>query len=139
MCPMHLLFLYRCKIVIMPGMNLRHLRAFVSIADAGGFARGANRMNLSQPALSRQIHDLESELEVALFEPSGRRLRLTGAGEDLLAYGRKVLNEAEAFRERARVLHRGDAGVVFQSPVGTAQHIQRGQVGGLQLAGPLEP
>jgi hypothetical protein len=61
MCPMHLLFLHRCKIVIVCGMNLRHLRAFVSIADAGGFARAANRMNLSQPALSRQVHALETE------------------------------------------------------------------------------
>jgi LysR family transcriptional regulator, cyn operon transcriptional activator len=94
------------------GMELRHLRYFVSVAESGSVSKAADRVRISQPALSRQIHDLESELKVALFEPSGRRLRLTGAGEDLLAYGRRVLNEAEAFRERARVLHRGDAGVL---------------------------
>ena len=103
---MHLLFLDRCKIVIMPGMNLRHLRAFVSIADAGGFARGANRMNLSQPALSRQIHALEAELGVPLFDRIGRRVQLTSEGEDLLRRSRHLLTEADSLGERARrVLH----------------------------------
>jgi DNA-binding transcriptional LysR family regulator len=62
-------------------------------------------------------------LGVVLFERAGRRLYLTGAGEDLLAYGRKVLNEATAFRERARVLHGGDAGVLRVGA--TPQSIQR--------------
>ena len=71
-------------------MNLRHLRAFVSIADAGGFARAANRMDLSQPALSRQIRALETELGVSLFDRLGRRVQLTSEGEDLLRRGRRL-------------------------------------------------
>ncbi len=53
-------------------MGLRRLRAFVAIVDAGGFARAAARVNLSQPALSRQIHALEVELGVRLFDWVGR-------------------------------------------------------------------
>ncbi|HXV24339.1 MAG TPA: LysR family transcriptional regulator [Alphaproteobacteria bacterium] len=100
-------------------MDLRHLRYFVAVAESGTVSKAADKVRISQPALSRQIHDLESELGVALFERAGRRLHLTGAGEDLLAHGRKVLNEAEAFRERARVLHRGDTGVLH---VGATPH-----------------
>src|SRR5262244_3706854 len=112
MCPMHLSFPYRCKIVIVSGMNLRHLRAFVSIADTGGFARAANRMNLSQPALSRQIHALETELGVPLFDRLGRRVRLTSEGEDLLRRGRRLLTEADSLGERARLLKAGETGIL---------------------------
>ena len=104
-------------------MELRHLRYFVAVAESANVSRAAAQLRISQPALSRQIHDLEGELGVALFERAGRSLRLTGAGEDLLAYGRKVLNEAEAFRQRARALHRGDAGVLRVGA--TPQSLQR--------------
>ncbi|MEZ5831278.1 MAG: LysR family transcriptional regulator [Dongiaceae bacterium] len=93
-------------------MDLRHLRYFVAAAERGNVSRAAQALHVSQPALSRQIHDLEAELEVALFERAGRILRLTGAGEDLLAYGRRVLEEAGTFRERARAIAAGDAGVL---------------------------
>ena len=104
-------------------MDLRHLRYFVSVAQAGGVSRAASQIRLSQPALSRQIHDLENELGVALFERAGRSVHLTGAGEDLLAYARRVLSEAEALRERARALHRGDSGVLHVGA--TPQSLQR--------------
>jgi LysR family cyn operon transcriptional activator len=105
-------------------MELRHLRYFVAVAENGGnVSKAAAKIRISQPALSRQVHDLEGELGVVLFERAGRRLFLTGAGEDLLAYGRKVLNEASAFRERARVLHGGDAGVLRVGA--TPQSLQR--------------
>src|SRR5215510_2073952 len=93
-------------------MELRHLRYFVAVAEAGNVSKAAAALHLSQPALSRQIHDLEAELNVALFERSGRRLRLTGAGEDLLGYGRRVLDQAGAFRERARAIGSGEAGLL---------------------------
>jgi len=93
-------------------MNLRHLRAFASIADAGGFARAATRLNLSQPALSRQIHALEAELGVPLFDRVGRRIRLTAEGEDLLKRSRRLLAEVESLGERARALRSGQTGVL---------------------------
>jgi LysR family cyn operon transcriptional activator len=93
-------------------MNFRHLRAFAAIVDAGGFARAAVRLNLSQPALSRQIHALEAELAVPLFDRIGRRVQLTSEGEDLLRRSRRVLAEAESLGERARSLKTGQTGIL---------------------------
>jgi len=104
-------------------VELRHLRYFLAVAEAGTVSRAAVRIRISQPALSRQVHDLEAELGVRLFNRAGRTLRLTGAGEDLLAYGRSVLKEADAFRERARILQRGDTGVLHVGA--TPQTLQR--------------
>jgi DNA-binding transcriptional LysR family regulator len=93
-------------------MNFRHLRAFATIADAGGFARAAARLNLSQPALSRQIHALEAELGVPLFDRIGRRVQLTSEGEDLLRRSRQLLTDVESLGERARALRAGQTGVL---------------------------
>lgn len=93
-------------------MNLRNLKTFVTIADAGGMGRALARLHLSQPAASRQIDALEDELGVQLFERSGRGLRLTSAGADLLRHTRSVLNEADSLRERARALVSGRAGLL---------------------------
>ena len=93
-------------------MNLRHLRTFVSVADAGGLRRAAGRVNLSQPAISRQLHALEAELGVRLFDLIGRRVQLTSAGEDLLQRSRRLLIDVEAIGERARALKSGQTGVL---------------------------
>jgi DNA-binding transcriptional LysR family regulator len=93
-------------------VNLRHLRALATIVDAGGFARAAASLNLSQPALSRQIRALESELGMLLFDRLGRRVRLTSEGEDLLQRGRRLLAEAASLDERARSLKSGETGIL---------------------------
>ena len=93
-------------------MNLRHLRAFATIVDVGGFARAATRLHLSQPALSRQIHALEADLGVPLFDRVGRRVQLTSQGEDLLQRSRRLLAEAESLGERARELKSGETGIL---------------------------
>ena len=93
-------------------MDLRHLRAFVTIVEAGGFLRAAGRVNLSQPALSRQIHALETELGVRLFDRIGRRVRLTSEGEDLLTLSRRLLTDAESLGDRARALRSGRSGLL---------------------------
>src|SRR5215472_7258093 len=94
------------------GMNFKHLRAFVTIADAGGFARAANRLNISQPALSRQIRAMEIDLSVRLFDRIGRRVQLTSEGEDLLRRSRRLLAEADSLGERARMLKGGESGIL---------------------------
>jgi DNA-binding transcriptional LysR family regulator len=93
-------------------MNFRQLRTFITIADAGGFARAEGRLHLSQPAASRQIQALEMELGVPLFNRIGRRIQLTSEGEDLLRRGRRLLQEADSFGDRARALKGGQAGTL---------------------------
>src|SRR6266851_9109542 len=93
-------------------LNLRHLRAFATIADMGGFGRAATRLHLSQPALSRQIHALEADLGVVLFDRIGRRVQLTSEGEDLLRRSRRLMAEAESLGERARELKSGETGIL---------------------------
>ena len=93
-------------------MNLRHLRAFATIADAGSFGRAADRLFLSQPALSRQIQALEAEIGMPLFDRTGRQARLTAEGEDLLRHGRRLLADLDALADRARALRGGEAGIL---------------------------
>ena len=93
-------------------LNLRDLRTFVTVVEAGGVARAAARLNMTQPTASRQIDALESELGVPLFERIGRRVQLTSAGEDLLSRGRQLLSDAESLGERARALKSGEAGTL---------------------------
>ena len=112
MCPMHLYFDASCKICDKEKMNLRHLRTFVNIADAGGIARAGSRLNLSQPAASRQVLALEADLGVRLFDRIGRRFRLTSEGEDLLRQSRRLLMDAESLGARARALKGGHTGIL---------------------------
>jgi DNA-binding transcriptional LysR family regulator len=93
-------------------MNLRHLRTFVAIVDAGGVARAAARLNMTQPTASRQIEALEAAFGVPLFDRIGRRVHLTSEGEDLLVRGRHLLAEADALSERASALTKGEIGLL---------------------------
>src|SRR3546814_12393584 len=93
-------------------MNLRNLRAFVAIVDAGGVHRAAAQVNLSQPALSRQIRALEIELGVPLFDRIGRRVQLTSEGEDLLWRSSRLLSEAASPIARAGARKKGGEGSV---------------------------
>ena len=93
-------------------MDLRHARTFVSVVELGTVSRAALHLHVAQPALSKQISDLERELGLKLFDRIGRRLLLTGEGEQLLADCRNFVNYAEAIGERAQLLRRGDVGVL---------------------------
>ena len=93
-------------------MDLRHIRTFVTVAEAGTVCKAAERLHVAQPALSRQIANLEDELGLKLFDRVGRRLLLTSEGEQLLGDCRGLLNYARAVGEQAQVLRRGDVGVL---------------------------
>src|SRR5215475_2902569 len=93
-------------------MDLRHVRTFVSVAELGTVSKAALRLRIAQPALSRHISDLEQELGLKLFDRVGRRLLLTGEGEQLLNDCRGLLNYVAGVGERAQDLRRGDVGVL---------------------------
>ena len=93
-------------------MDLRHIRTFVTVAELGTVSKAALRLHIAQPALSRQIANLEDQLGLKLFDRVGRRLLLTSEGEQLLSDSRGLLNYARALGEQAQVLRRGDVGVL---------------------------
>jgi LysR family hca operon transcriptional activator len=85
------------------GMELRHLRYFVAVAEAGSLTVAAEqRLHTSQPSLSRQIRDLESELGAQLLTRRARGIELTPAGRAFLDHARSVLSQVEAATEAAR-------------------------------------
>jgi DNA-binding transcriptional LysR family regulator len=93
-------------------MELRHLRAFVTVAETGTFSRAALQLHITQPALWRQVRSLERELGVRLFERRGRRVRLSIDGEALARRGRDLLAAAELLGEHARALREGQRGTL---------------------------
>ncbi len=93
-------------------MDLRWLAHFVAIAEAGSMALAARRLHVSQPALSRQIRELERFLGLQLFDRIGRRIALAADGREMLARSRRLLAEAESLRERGVALGGGKGGVL---------------------------
>ena len=84
-------------------MELRHLRYFVAVAEMKNVSRAALKLHVSQPALSRQIRDLEDEIGFCLLERTAKSVRLTDAGHAFLNDARTLLQQAdEAGQESAR-------------------------------------
>src|SRR5215475_7915134 len=93
-------------------MDLRHFRTFVTVAEQGTVSKASLRLRIAQPALSRQIMELEEELGLTLFDRVRRRLVLTSEGEQLLGECRIVLGALGSFSERAQRLRRADTGIL---------------------------
>ena len=93
-------------------MELRHLRYLVGVADEASFVRAAERLRVAQPALSRQIRDLEETLDAELVARNARGITLTPAGEACVAMARHIVAEAHAAAERARLSSHGAVGRV---------------------------
>src|SRR5262245_25737016 len=93
-------------------MDLRHVRTFITIAEQGTVSQAAPRLHVGQPALSRQLHDLEQEFGFKLFDRIGRGLVLTGEGEQMLAYCRNLLSYANSLDVQVQELRRGDRGLL---------------------------
>ena len=71
-------------------MNLNHLFLFRAVAEAGGFSRAAERIHISQPAISMQVSELEAQLGLTLFHRLRRGVKLTVAGQLLLGYAQRL-------------------------------------------------
>lgn len=91
-------------------MELRHLRYFLAVGEALNFTNAAARLRVAQPALSRQIRDLEDEIGVDLLRRSPRGVTLTAEGKLFLEEVRELLKHADVSVERVRALARGQYG-----------------------------
>ncbi len=100
------------------GMELRHLRYFVAVAEDLNFRKAAGRLHISRPALSKQIKDLEDEISVKLLLRDTVSVALTKAGEIFLADAREVLNQADEAISRAREAQDGNLGSLRIGSVG---------------------
>ena len=82
-------------------MELRHLRYFVAVGEEQHFGRAAERLHLAQPALSRQIQDLEDEIGFKLFERLPRGVKISAAGKSFLEDARRILQQVNEATLRA--------------------------------------
>ncbi|AET92655.1 transcriptional regulator, MarR family with acetyltransferase activity [Burkholderia sp. YI23] len=93
-------------------LNLRDIRALIAVAEAGSFTRAAERLHLSQPALTVQIRRLEEVLGARLFDRNSRNVALTPTGRELLPLLRKSLRDMENVLRDARALGEGESGTI---------------------------
>ena len=93
-------------------MKLRHLRYFVGVAREQHFGRAAERLHVAQPALSRQIQDLEREMGFLLFDRLPRGVRLSAAGTVFLSDARRILQDVDEATRRAERIALGKAGTL---------------------------
>lgn len=78
-------------------LEIRHLRYFLAVAEAGSFSRAADRLRISQPSVSQQMRDLEAGLRVSLFQRRGKRILLTAIGLIFQEHARGILRQLESF------------------------------------------
>jgi len=91
-------------------LRLRHIRCFISVAEELHFRRAAEKLGIAQPALSRTIKDLETELGLILFERSNRNVQITRAGSAFLHGCRAVINAMDRAVDTARRVDQGQMG-----------------------------
>lgn len=92
--------------------SLEQVRSFIAVAEELHFGRAAERLNLTQPPLSRQIQRLEASVGVLLLERTNRRVVLTPAGQAFLAEARRLMSLADAAPQVARTVAAGSSGVL---------------------------
>lgn len=109
-------------------MDIPALQAFLAVAESGSFSRAAERIYLTQPAISKRIATLEKELDARLFDRIGRGIHLTPAGEALLTRARHVLKELEDVKRGIANLSGAIAGELL---VATSHHIGLHRLPGL--------
>ena len=93
-------------------MNIKHLEHLLALADTGSFSRAAEKMFLTQSALSRSIQSLEIDLGAKVLDRIGKRNELTPLGQDVVARARHIVREAAELRQSAKLLQDGGRGSI---------------------------
>lgn len=106
----------------MRNATFRQLRVFAEVARHLSFARAAEALHLTPPAVTMQIKELEGHVGLPLFERQGRRVALTTAGEYMLVYARKVLATLKDAEDTAARLQRLETGSLTIGLLSTAQY-----------------
>ena len=91
-------------------MNLKHLEHWLALADTGSFSRAAEKLHITQSALSRSIQSLEEELGGPLVDRIGKRNELTPLGHSVLERARRIVHEAAELQQGAALLQQGGLG-----------------------------
>jgi len=91
-------------------MNIKHLEHLLALADTGSFSRAAEKLFLTQSALSRSIQSLELDLGAKVLDRIGKRNELTPLGQDVVARARHIVREAAELRQSAKLLQDGGRG-----------------------------
>src|SRR5262245_43907459 len=99
-------------------MDLPELRSFLAVAETLHFSRAADRVGITQPALSQQVRRLEEQLGLTLFHRTSRRVRLTNAGRALVVGARRVLADLEQAERLCRDAAAGEAGQLTVAAIG---------------------
>jgi DNA-binding transcriptional LysR family regulator len=102
-------------------MELRHLRYFLAAAEELNFRRAAVRLRIAQPALSVQMHQLETEIKTKLFTRDGRGIKLTDAGKVFLEQVRRILSDVNRGVSLAQYAANGDIGHIVVGHNGPAE------------------
>lgn len=103
-------------------MDLRHLNYFLVLAEELHFGRAAERLNISQPPLSRMIQQIENDLGVLLFERTKRSVILTSAGLELLSDAKQMVLQMQTIKKRLSIFGKGETGTLKIGYVGAVMH-----------------
>jgi len=93
-------------------MNLRHLEHWLALADTGSFSRAAEKLHITQSALSRSIQALEEDLGGPLVDRVGKKNELTPLGRSVLDRARRIVHEAQELKQGAALLQQGGLGAL---------------------------
>jgi DNA-binding transcriptional LysR family regulator len=101
-------------------MDIQNLQAFISVSETGSFSKAAERLFITQPAVSKRITALETALGARLFDRIGKKVQLTEAGEALLPGARHIISELE---ESRRIISNLSGNIGGALRIGTSHHI----------------
>ena len=99
-------------------MNIKHLEHLLALADTGSFSRAAEKLFITQSALSRSIQNLEEELGGLLLDRIGKRNELTPLGLDVVSRARHIVRDAAELRHNAKLLQ-GEGSVSISVGLGS--------------------